>query len=707
MPSKPSRPLTAFGNSPLPKGAPPPSESGDLLQLISDAVVTFDRLGRIYQLNAAAKNLFGLAEANSEAKPLRQIFPGLSDEQIRGADSILIKNARLPVATHLTGFSSSGREVRLTLLAARVVEDDYCQLLLREVSEGDWFKEDLLQQRDILQATLANVSDAVITTNARTEVETLNAVARQILGLSTHEGLGVPVDQLFTLYDAEGQRPLPSLVMETLARGTRVQVEGQVQLYSADQPSPVIVTAQVIPLRNSANHISGSVMVLRSVNEAAGASSHLNWQVNHDVLTQLPNRHHFEAELARAVTEAASGEISHGLLYVDLYHFKLINDTCGHTAGDELLRQLAVLFGKRMRSQDVLARLGSDEFGVLLRNCTLAGTQRVADTLLRELQAFRFLWNEQQYKVGISVGAVMIDQNIDSEAQALSAANAACCAAKEAGRNRIHFYHNDNALVQRRSEMHWVVKINEALAENRLVLYRQPIVASAPLLSELPHYEVLVRMMSPEGELIPPVEFIPAAERYGLMDEIDRWVVRNLLQYMRRRRDAGLPEESYAVNLSGVSLGDESFCEFVWNELAESAVKPKLLHFEITETVAVSNLQRAVEFMELFGESGCKFFLDDFGSGLSSFAYLKDFPIDYLKIDGTFVKGMEEDSTNFAMVSTINHLAHVMGIKTVAEYVENDVLLEWLRAVGVDYVQGYGIAMPAPLPSVGALPQRS
>ena len=699
-PSKQSRPLTAFDNGTLSKGPSPSPEDSEFLQLVSDVVITFDRLGRIHQLNTAARTLFGVAAADTEAKPLRQLFPGMTDEQIRGADSVLIKNARVPVATQLTGFSSSGREIRLNLLAARVVDSNYCQLLLHQASEDDWFKEDLLLQREVIQAMLSNVSDAVITTNARTEVETLSPVARQILGLSLHEGLGVPVDQLFTLYDAEYQRPLPSLVMEALKRGTRVQVDGRVQLYSADQQNPVMVTAQVTPLRNGMNQISGSVLVLQSVNEASRVSSHLNWQANHDVLTQLPNRHHFEAELARAVAGVGKGEMTHGLLYVDLYHFKLINDTCGHTAGDELLRQLAALFGKRMRSQDVLARLGSDEFGVLLRNCTLAGTQRVADTLLRELQAFRFLWNEQQYKVGISVGAVMIDQSIESEAQALSAANAACCAAKEAGRNRIQFYHNDNALVQRRSEMHWVVKINEALAENRLVLYRQPVVPSDPKQDEMPHYEILVRMMSPEGELIAPIDFIPAAERYGLMDEIDRWVLRHLLQYMRRQRDAGLARESYAVNVSGVSLGDEGFCEFVWHELAESGVPPKLLHFEITETAAISNMQRAVEFMQLFGENGCRFFLDDFGSGLSSFAYLKNFPIDYLKIDGAFVRGMEEDSTNFAMVSTINHLAHVMGIKTVAEYVENEVLLEWLRAVGVDYVQGYGIAMPSPLPSL-------
>ncbi len=689
----------------------PPSSRGsrgsgvfdDFVEFISDAVVTFDLLGRIHFLNLSAQSLFGFSFSEYEGKPLRQIFPLLTDRELCGANSDLLRKTSISCGGSLRAIGTNGRELNLLLVAARVIDNSCCQLLLRDISPANAYREDLLHLREINQAALQNIADGVITTNTLGEIESLNPVARQLLGLSLHAGRGVPVDEVMTLIDEQSQLPLPSLVEGVLRRGRGIQVEANVQLHTSEQQDAVAVSIQATPIRNGQNQLSGCVLVIRSINEASRASSHLNWQANHDLLTQLPNRHYFEAELSKAVAAAQLGKVCHGLIYVDLFQFKLINDTCGYTAGDELLRQLAELYGKKMRSQDLLARLGSDEFGILLRNCTLAGTQRVADILLREMQGFRFHWNDQCFKVGVSVGALMLDKTIESEAQALSAAHASCCAAKEAGRNRIHLYHNDSAMVRRRSEMNWVVKINEALTDNRLVLYRQavkPITALNSLQAtvvdsdSLPHFEVLVRLSSSEGKLISPAEFIPAAERYGLMDEVDRWVLKNLLGYLRQRQENALPEESYAVNLSGASLGDEGFCEFVWSELAESGVPPRLLHFEITETAAVSNLEKAVEFMELFGEKGCKFYLDDFGSGLSSFAYLKDFPVHFLKIDGSFVKGLEVDSTSFAMVSTINHLAHVMGIKTVAEYVENIALLEPLRKIGVDYAQGYGIERP-------------
>jgi EAL domain-containing protein (putative c-di-GMP-specific phosphodiesterase class I) len=368
---------------------------------------------------------------------------------------------------------------------------------------------------------------------------------------------------------------------------------------------------------------------------------------------------------------------------------------------------LAQLFGKTLRSQDLLARLGSDEFGILLRNCTLAGTHRVANLLLRGVEQFVFAWGGKRLTVGISIGAVAIDRDSESDAQVMAAAEASCAAAKEAGRNRIHLYHHHNSQIveRRRNEMHWVAKINDALAENRLVLYQQPVVPVVlPSLSDndvhVPHYEVLVRMRDRDGNIILPGQFIPAAERYGLMEDIDRWVLSNVVDYIARRERAGLAAVSYAVNLSGPTLGNESFRDFVLQELSRTGIDAKALNFEITETAAVGNFNRAIRFIETFRARGCEFYLDDFGSGMSSFSYLKDLPVDYLKIDGAFIKSMETDSVDYAMVSAINHLAHVMGIKTVAEYVENEGILKLLENLGVDYAQGFGIAAPAPVHSL-------
>ncbi len=302
-------------------------------------------------------------------------------------------------------------------------------------------------------------------------------------------------------------------------------------------------------------------------------------------------------------------------------------------------------------------------------------------------------------KVGISIGVLVIDHDAESEAQILATANAACCAAKELGRNRIHLYNKDREVEQRRNEINWVVQINDALTENRLCLYEQVIAALSDdaLEQGVEHSEILLRMKDPDGVLIGPAEFIPAAERFGLMDDVDRWVINAVIEHMSGRKDKALGAKIYSVNLSGFSLGDPSLADFVIERIERGGIDASLLHFEVTETAAIRHLDSAIEFMQRLKVLGSRFYLDDFGSGLSSFGYLKDLPVDYLKIDGSFVRTMLDDSNSLAMVSTINHLAHSMGLKTVAEYVESDALKQELAQVGVDYIQGYGVARPKPL----------
>ena len=431
-------------------------------------------------------------------------------------------------------------------------------------------------------------------------------------------------------------------------------------------------------------HLSAVVWLQKSDRQDSGDD-------RQDSLTGLYGRQAFESCLARSVERARQGG-HHGLLYIDIYQFKVINQACGNDAGDELLRQFSTLLGQCLRPKDRLARLGSDEFGVLLEDTSISGAQQMASRILRAVNDYSFFWAGQEFNVAVSVGAVAVRNNGRSANQLLAAANAACNVAKESGRNRIKVHMGDAEESVRQRKLQWVARIQKAVAEDRFELFHQAVVPSNNI--ELgSHSEVLLRMRNEQGDLVLPNEFIPAAEQYGLMEELDRLVLRRLLQFMCQQETSN----TYAVNISGASLGDSKFCRFACRLLDETGVDAKRVHFEITETAAISNQAAAIEFIEVLSARGCKFYLDDFGRGQSSLAYLRELPVHYLKIDGYFVRNMLNEPKDFAMVSTINHLAHVMGLQTVAEFVESQELLEALQSLGVDYVQGYLIAKPVAL----------
>jgi diguanylate cyclase (GGDEF)-like protein len=440
----------------------------------------------------------------------------------------------------------------------------------------------------------------------------------------------------------------------------------------------------------------------------------LSWQASHDDLTGLVNRREFERRLQSAIADCQSFFHQHTLCYIDLDQFKIVNDTCGHVVGDELLRQVTDLLRTRVRATDVLARLGGDEFGLLLNHCPIEQAFHITNVMRQSLQDFRFIWQGKVFNISISIGIVEINSASQDLPTVLSAADAACYVAKNKGRNRIHIYQPDDCeLLNHKSEMEWVRQLTQALEENRFVLYAQAI---QPIFSELAqgeHYEILLRLRDENEQLIAPGIFMPAAERYNLMNHIDRWVIRALFanQAEHYRQTWARCQETnyhclYAINLSGASINDEQFIEFLQQELEEHQVPPQVLCFEITETVAIANLSRATQFIQTFRALGCHFALDDFGSGMSSFGYLKNLPVDYLKIDGSFVKDILKDETRLAIVEAINQVGHVMGLKTVAEFVENNEILEKLRAIGVDYAQGYGIAKPTPMATT-AIAQQS
>ena len=436
------------------------------------------------------------------------------------------------------------------------------------------------------------------------------------------------------------------------------------------------------------------------VTERHKAELQLSFQARHDALTGLANRRAFEAMLDQAIDDARREGRHSMLLYLDLDQFKVVNDTCGHVAGDELLRQLGRELEHSIRSNDDIARLGGDEFAVLLRNCPREVGLDIAEKLRRQVTEFQFLWEDKSFRLGVSIGVVEIRADSQGRDDVLAAADVACYAAKDSGRNRVHLYRlDDDHAAARRDEMHWAGRIPQALADDRFVLMVQAVVPLRPEDDVRGHYEVLVRMLNDDGSMIPPGAFIPAAERYDLMPAIDHWVINRVFASLRRLKACGqdLVRWRFAINLCGPSLSNSRLLDFIAESVQSLALPPRQLSFEITETAAVSNLSDAVEFIQKLKALGCEIALDDFGSGLSSFAYLKNLPVDFLKIDGAFVKDLLDDPIDAAMVEAINQIGHVMRIRTIAEFVENDGIRERLREIGVDFAQGYGIDRPRPL----------
>jgi len=449
--------------------------------------------------------------------------------------------------------------------------------------------------------------------------------------------------------------------------------------------------------------------VTREVREAESrrarrrAEETIHHMAFHDALTGLANRHEFEHRLQIALMSAKEYDISHAVLYLDLDQFKIINDTCGHIAGDELLRRLAREFRRHVREGDTLARMGGDEFGVLLEHCNGEQAQIVSDGLLKAVQALDFEWQKQVVSISVSIGQVEIDSNAKDVTEILQKADIACFTAKDLGRNRSYQYRSDDEeLARRHGEMQWVTRINHAMSNDRFFLAYQKIYALES--DKPPMYEFLLRLRDEHNKVVSPTAFIPAAERYNLMTVVDRWVVNEVFRYLADASKAGsqLPACSF-INLSGNSLSDDGFFSYIREKLLQYQIDPSLICFEITETATISRLNSAVSFIKDIKNIGAKFALDDFGSGLSSFSYLKTIPVDYLKIDGGFVINMLEDHMDCAFVDVINQLGHVAGLKTIAEFVETDAIHKRLKDMGVDFAQGYGLHQPEPLLTLNSL----
>jgi diguanylate cyclase (GGDEF)-like protein len=438
------------------------------------------------------------------------------------------------------------------------------------------------------------------------------------------------------------------------------------------------------------------VLVFRDVSKTRKMAAEMTYQATHDSLTGLINRREFERRIEAALHISKTQHKENSLLYLDLDQFKIVNDTCGHVAGDELLRQLSSLLQKKLRQTDTLARLGGDEFGVLLESCSTETALKIAETIRLTVSDFHFVWKDKSFSVGVTIGLVTFCNDGITLTDVLQMADSACYIAKEKGRNRIQIYQPENQeFANRHGQMGWIERIRGALTDNHFVLHSQQLLALNGDTSATHHHELLIRM-NDDGTTIPPMAFIPAAERYGLMAQIDRWVVTTAFEEYALHRNGLAPQKIYAINLSGTTLGDEDFLNFLHAQFKQFKMPPSNICFEITETAAIANLTQAVKFIQELQAIGCLFALDDFGSGMSSFGYLKNLPVNFLKIDGGFVRDMANNPIDRAMVESINNIGHVMGIKTIAEGVENEETIKLLRDIGVDFAQGYAIQVPEP-----------
>lgn len=582
----------------------------------------------------------------------------------------------------------------LTLLASQIATAIDNNNLIEQLEEAN---RNLHAEKEKAQVTLSSIGDAVITTDTEGRIDYLNPMAERLFDISLHEARLKHLSELGTLLVEESHQPAHGLVEYSLSEG-RLPSQFNTLIYTKPDGKNVYIEPNASPIRDARGRVSGIVFVFHDVSQTQELTQQLSHQATHDVLTGLYNRRDFELKVKQAIRDAELAGKEYSLLYMDLDQFKVINDTCGHIAGDQLLRQYTAVLSDLVRQGDTLARIGGDEFGLLLGNCTNEQALHVAHKIQDMTQQFRFVWGDSTFSIGVSMGLIGINHQSGSVIEVISRVDAACYMAKEAGRNRIYVHdEKDQALLARHGEMEWTPRIAKALEEERMVLHYQPIVHHARPTDLVSHYEILIRMTDESGKLIAPGLFLPAAERYNQIARIDRWVVSAYFRWLAEHPLHLNTLELGSINLSGNSLGDAACLKHIENQLKEFAIPPEKICFEITETEAISNLAQAKGFIKQLKQLGCKFALDDFGSGFSSYAYLKNLPVDYLKIDGMFVQDINTDPANYAMVESINHIGHVMGRQTIAEFVENTAILKTLNTLGIDYMQGYGIAKPRAL----------
>jgi diguanylate cyclase (GGDEF)-like protein/PAS domain S-box-containing protein len=672
-----------------------------LMESVSEAVVVHRE--HIEFANSRFGALVGLAPRDLIGRKLGELVPAEYAELV--TDNIRRRLAGEPASERyeIELVGAQGQVSRLELATAPLNLGGSPALLITAI-EMTPRRSTAAQSQDRSRAlaTLDSIGEGVITTDSRGRIDYLNQAAETLTGTSSASAAGKVFAEIATLVDEGSRKSLGDPVRQCLATGARVTLGRRALLLSKQGGNEFSIELSAAPIRAVNQEISGAVIILHDVTEMSGLARQMSYQASHDALTGLVNRREFERRLQEALEVAHGGQTAHVLCYLDLDRFKAVNDTCGHLAGDNMLREIATLLKDQVRDSDTVGRLGGDEFGLLLVGCPLEKARQIADDVTHAVNDYRFVWKDKIFNVGVSVGLLEIGQESGELDDVMSAADSACYIAKKQGTIHVHIYSaRDEAAARHRGEIQWLQKLQAALRDNRFELYVQPIVATAETTDSGPALEVFVRMMDVDDAAIAPSHFLKTAERYRLMPLVDRWVVQTALAAIGR---GGLkvPEgRSVAINIAGQTLGDTQFLEFVVECFDRTGVAPSQVCFEVTENSVVSNLDYARRFIGVLHGMGCKFALDDFGSGLGSFSNLKTLAMDYLKIDGSFMRNIARDTVNQAMVAAMIKLARTLDFKTIAEQVEDQASLDAARKMGVDFIQGYIIGRPQPMQAVG------
>ncbi len=677
------------------------STNDDLSNLLSNtdiAALFLDPQFRIKRFTPSTTKLFNLI-VSDVGRPIGDISHRIRNMTLlQDADTVLTNLTPIEKEVH----NENGECFIMRILPFRTEDNiiDGVVATFVDVTHLKQAEQSLARSKERVELLLKSTGEAIYGVDEKGYCTFVNDKLLEQLGFTSDEVLGSAVHKLIHHTRSDGSLyPWEDcFVYHCLKNGVSAKGGHDLAWRKDGTSFPTLYSVEPIIERKN---VTGAVVIFRDMTEEVAISSKLDHLARHDSLTGLVNRREFEERLGRVLESAKHNQTGHILCYLDLDQFKVINDTCGHLAGDELLRRIAGLLGEHVRKRDTLARLGGDEFAVLLEHCDQHEGTRVANSMRDAVADFRFQWEGKTHTVGVSIGVVSISENAGDITDALKAADAACYAAKESGRNRIHVYHEqDTILATRHGEMQWVARINRALEENRLYLTLQAIASVNGGSGSNISHEVLLRMLDDDGNVILPEAFLGAAERYNLSVKLDQWVISRIFDWLSKNPEKLKRAAFFTINLSGQSLGDEDFLNFTITELKKYQVPPEKICFEITETTAITNLTSANRFMHALKQLGCVFALDDFGSGLSSFGYLKTLPVEYLKISGLFVKDMLDDPIDLAMVKSINEIGQVMGKKTIAEYVENKEILARLSELGVNYAQGYLIGKPVRLEDV-------
>jgi diguanylate cyclase (GGDEF)-like protein/PAS domain S-box-containing protein len=599
------------------------------------------------------------------------------------------QHSRLEIATAATTYEGSPA---LLITGVEVIPTQTVPTL-------NFFGNDQVRSR--ARTALESLAEAVLTTDVQGHIDYANVATAQLLGVEVRELIGRKLEDVISLIDETDRKLLNDPVQQAITTGNAVTLGRRAVLLSRVNGSERSIELSAAPIRtrdNGTDEISGTVVLLHDVTELRGLTRQMSYQATHDALTGLINRREFERRLGESLEAAHRGDASHVLCFLDLDRFKAVNDTSGHLAGDSMLREVAKLMREGVRDSDFVGRLGGDEFGVLLVGCPLEKARQIADDVARKIADFRFVWKDRVYTIGASVGLLELARDSGTLEEALAAADSACYVAKRQGTGNVAVYSARDEVVARQSgEIQWLQMLQNAIRGNRFELYFQPIIAAYGDNGRGPSMEVLLRLKDDAGNDVAPIDFVHAAERYRLIGLVDRWVVTTTLTALGRGAIALVGERSLALNVSGQTIADPQFLEFVVDCLDRTGANPAQVCFEIAESAVVANLDHARRFVGVLHGMGCQFALDDFGSNLGSFANLKNLPLDYLKIDGSFMRNLPRDSVNQAMVAAMIKLARTLNFKVIAEQIEDTAVLEAARSMGIDYLQGYAVGRPRPL----------